>query len=232
MKYNRLLIVLIILTVFVSIGFVLQENNETPIALIKKIIKEVSYKTIDASDWEDAKTGIPLKSGEQIKTGFKSLALVLFTDGTGLLRVRENSIMYIYGDRDGKKLNKNTFIEKGLIGFDINKQDAEEFMFTTPTAVAAIRGTAGYVEVGSDSSTTIVCHHGKIEVQSLVGEKKKAVVEGGSALSIRPDGQILKGEISTGQERKFNKSKKTKVRKISIETEQGTIEFEFYPEED
>ncbi|MCF6336250.1 MAG: transposase [Spirochaetales bacterium] len=28
------------------------------------------------------------------------------------------------------------------------------------------------------------------------------------------------------------KSKKTKVRKISIETEQGTIEFEFYPEED
>jgi len=231
MKYNRLFIVLIVLTAFVSIGFVLQDNNETPIALIKKIIKEVSYKT-DASDWEAAKTGIPLKSGEQIKTGFKSLALVLFTDGTGLLRVRENSIMYIYGDREGKKINKNTFIEKGLIGFDINKQDAEEFKFTTPTAVAAIRGTAGYVEVGSDSSTTIVCDHGKIEVQSLIGEKKKAVVEGGAALSIRPDGQMLKGEISTEEGSKLDKSKKTKVKKISIETEQGTIEIEFYPEED
>ncbi len=231
MKYNRLFIVLIILTAFVSIGFVLQDNNETPIALIKKIIKEVSYKT-DASDWEAAKTGIPLKSGEQIKTGFKSLALVLFTDGTGLLRVRENSIMYIYGDREGKKINKNTFIEKGLIGFDINKQDAEEFKFTTPTAVAAIRGTAGYVEVGSDSSTTIVCDHGKIEVQSLIGEKKKAVVEGGAALSIRPDGQMLKGEISPEEGSKLDKSKKTKVKKISIETEQGTIEIEFYPEED
>lgn len=232
MNYNRFFIVLIIIAAFISVGFVVQKNNETPIALIRKIIKDVSYKTIDASDWEAGKTGTPLQSGEQVKTGFKSLALVLFTDGTGLLRIRENSILYIYGDRDGKKINKNTFIEKGLVGFDINKQDAEEFKFTTPTAVAAIRGTSGYVEVGSDSSTTIVCEHGKIEVQSLVGEKRKAVVEGGGALSIRPDGQIIQGEISTGQENKFSKTKKTKVRKISIETEQGTIEFEFYPEED
>ena len=232
MKYNRLFIVLIILTALASIGFIVQENNETPIALIKKIIKEVSYKTIDASDWEAAKTGIPLKSDEQVKTGFKSLALVLFTDGTGLLRIRENSILYIYGDRDGKKINKNTFIEKGLVGFDINKQDAEEFKFTTPTAVAAIRGTAGYVEVRADSSTTIVCNHGKIEVQSLIGEKRKAIIEGGNALSIQPNGEILTGEISNDEGSKFSKSKKTKVRKISIETEQGTIEFEFYPEED
>jgi len=232
MKYNRLFIVLIILIAFTSIGFAVQDKNETPIALIKKIIKDVSYKTIDASDWGDAKTGIPLKSGEQIKTGFKSLALVLFTDGTGLLRVRENSIMYIYGDRDGEKINKNTFIEKGLIGFDINKQDAEEFKFTTPTAVAAIRGTAGYLEVGADSTTTVVCDHGKIEVQSLIGEKKKAVVVGGAALSISPDGQITQSEISPKENIKLNKSKKTKVKKISIETEQGTIEFEYYPEED
>ncbi len=231
MKYNRLLIVLIALVAFGSIGFVIQDKNETPIALIKKIIKDVSYKTIDASDWEVGKTGVPLKSGEQVKTGFKSLALVLFTDGTGLLRVRENSIMYIYGDKEGKKVNKNTFIEKGLIGFDINKQDAEEFKFTTPTAVAAIRGTAGYVEVGSDSSTTIVCDHGKIEVQSLIGEKRTSVVEGGKALSIRPNGEILEGDISPSEGSKFSNSKKTKARKISIETEEGIIELEFYPEE-
>ncbi|MCF6270770.1 MAG: FecR family protein [Melioribacteraceae bacterium] len=232
MNYNRLLIVSIIIAAFISIGFVIEDNNETPIALIKKIIKDVSYKTIDAEDWEVAKTGVPLKSGEQVKTGFKSLALVLFTDGTGLLRVRENSIMYIYGDREDKKINKNTFIEKGLIGFDINKQEAEEFKFTTPTAVAAIRGTAGYIEVGSDSSTTIVCDYGKIEVQSLIGDKRKAVIEGGAALSISPDGEILKGAISSEQSNKFSKTKKTKVKKIFIETEDGTIELEFYPEED
>lgn len=232
MNYIKLFIISILLTIASSSVIFSQDKNETPIALIKKIIKDVSHKKIDATDWAMAKTGEPLKSGEQVKTGFKSLALVLFTDGTGLLRIRENSTMYIYGDRDGEKLNKNTFIEKGLIGFDINKQAAEEFKFTTPTAVAAIRGTAGYIEVGEDSTTTIVCDHGRIEVQSLIGEKGKSTVVGGSALSIQKDGKILLGNASQQQLNKFSKTKKTKVKKIYIETEEGTIEIEFYPEED
>jgi hypothetical protein len=231
MNKYRLRKILLFAFVALSFGFMPQEGDETPVALIKKIVKDVEYKQINATDWEIAKTGAPLKNGEQVKTGFKSLALVLFTDGTGLLRVRENSTMYIYGKRDGDKINKNTFIEKGLIGFDVNKQEIEEFKFTTPTAVAAIRGTAGYVEVGSDSSTTIVCDHGKIEVESLVGEKGKTVVEGGNALSIQKDGKILKGSVSTDQKNKFNKSKKTKTKKLLIETEEGIIELEFYPEE-
>lgn len=214
-----------------TFGIMAQDGNETPIALIKKIVKDVSYKQINADDWAIAKTGAPLKSGEQVKTGFKSLALVLFSDGTGLLRIRENSTMYIYGKNEGNKINKNTFIEKGLIGFDVNKQEIEEFKFTTPTAVAAIRGTAGYVEVGKDSSTTIVCDHGKIEVESLVGDRGKAVVEGGSALSVQKDGKIFKGAITPNQRSKFNKSKNIKTKKILIETEEGTIELEFYPEE-
>jgi hypothetical protein len=220
------------LLVFLSSVQSFAQDSETPIALIKKIIKDVSYKTIDASDWEVAKTGNPLKSGEQIRTGFKSLALVLFTDGTGLLRVRENSTMYIYGEKSGKKTNKNTFIERGLIGFDVNKQDAEEFKFTTPTAVAAIRGTAGYLEVGADSSTTVVCDHGEIEVKSLIGEKGTETVSGGKALRIAPDGTMTKEDVSSVEKAKYSKSKKTKVEKVLIETEEGIIEFEFYPEEE
>ena len=228
---NRLYRLLTLTLVMLLFGFIPQENVETPIALIKKIVKDVSYKQIDKDDWAKAKTGVPLKNGEQIKTGYKSLALVLFTDGTGLLRVRENSTMYIYGKKNGEQINKNTFIERGLIGFDVNKQEIEEFKFTTPTAVAAIRGTAGYVEVGKDSSTTIVCDHGKIEVESLVGDRRKSVVEGGNALSIQRDGEILKGTISLEQKSKFDKSQKTKTKKLLIETEEGTIELEFYPEE-
>ena len=231
MKLYKLAVVIMLLIFASSVQFFAQDDS-TPIALIKKIIKDVSYKTVDASDWEVAKTGNPLKSGEQVKTGFKSLALVLFTDGTGLLRVRENSTMYIYGEKSGKKTNKNTFIERGLIGFDVNKQDVEEFKFTTPTAVAAIRGTAGYLEVGADSSTTVVCDHGEIEVKSLVGEKGTETVSGGKALRIAPDGTMKMEDVSAVQNAKYSKSKKTKVKKVFIETEQGIIEFEFYPEEE
>jgi len=231
MKNNKIIYITLLFLISVFFGFTIDEDKTTPIALIKKVIKDVSYKSIDASDWEAAKTGVPLKSGEQIKTGVKSLALVLFTDGTGLLRVRENSTMYIYGKKVDNTINKNTFIENGLIGFDVNKQDIEEFKFTTPTAVAAIRGTAGYIEVGKDSSTTIVCDHGKIEIESLIGTKAKATVEGGSAITVDSKGKIAKGIISSIEKAKLNKSKKTEVKKIKIETEEGIIELEFYPEE-
>jgi len=231
MKLTKIINIFLLTVISVSFGFVVDNNEDTPIALIKKIVKDVTYKSIDASDWAVAKTGEPLKSGEQIKTGSKSLALVLFTDGTGLLRIRENSTMYIYGEKNDKTINKNTFIEKGLIGFDVNKQDIEEFKFTTPTAVAAIRGTAGYIEVGKDSSTTVVCDHGKIEVESLIGSKAKTTVEGGNAINISAKGKIVKGAISAIEKAKFNKSTKSEVKKIKIETEEGIIELEFYPEE-
>jgi hypothetical protein len=231
MKNIKTKFILVLLMLASSI-ILSQTNNETPIALIKKIIKDVKYKATDASDWDIAKTGSPLKSGEQIKTGVKSLALVLFTDGTGLLRVRENSTMYIYGKREGKKTNKNTFIEKGLIGFDINKQDAEEFKFTTPTAVAAIRGTSGYLLVESDSTTTVVCEHGKIEVKSLVGAGRTGFVEGGKVITIDADGKLEKRNLSIDEKDLYKKTKVSKTKKVLIETEDGTLEFEFYPEED
>ena len=220
--------ILITAFLFIVFGFVFNDGTDTPVALIKKIIKDVSYRKTDASDWEIAKTGTPLKTGEQIKTGYKSLALVLFTDGTGLLRVRENSTMYIYAKKDGKKLNKNTFLEQGVIGFEINKQEEEEFKFTTPTAVAAIRGTAGYLEVDSDSSTVIACEHGKIEVQARQGKKGVETVEGGFAVRVGADGNFFKGKMTKEQLEKFNKTKKTKTNKIYIDTDEGTIEIEYF----
>ena len=92
------------------VGFVSDKNtsipSDTPVALVKKIILDVTYKKLGQSDWEEAKTGQPLKDGEEVKTGPKSLALILFSDGSGLLRVRENSILHIYGKRENNKLNK------------------------------------------------------------------------------------------------------------------------------
>ncbi len=215
-----------------TFGFVNNNDEKTPIALIKKVVKDVSHKADDASDWELAKTGIPLNDGEEVKTGYKSLALILFTDGTGLVRVRENTRLFIYGEEEDRKVSKNTYIDKGVVGFDINKQEYEEFKFTTPTAVAAIRGTSGYIEVGNDSSTTIVCEKGSIEVQSLKGDKETSTVEAGTAATVDPNGMINKGTMSSSQANKYKMTKKYKSNKIRIETEEGTIEIEYYPEEE
>lgn len=203
-------------------------TNETPIALVKKIVKKVTHRVNEESDWELAKTGMPLNRGEQVKTGFRSLALVLFTDGSGLLRVRENSILNIYGKQSDKNLNKNTVIEKGFVGFEINKQEAEEFKFTTPTAVAAIRGTEGFIEIGSDGLSIVACSEGKIEVESLIGMKSKIFVEGGFVAIQRANGYFKIDKLTKDMMDKLKNTKSSSLEKITIETKEGTIEVEYY----
>lgn len=207
-------------------------DNETPIALVKKIVKKVTHRVDVEADWETAKTGMLVNNGEQVKTGFRSLALVLFTDGSGLLRVRENSILNIYGKQNGKNLNKNTVIEKGYVGFEINKQEAEEFKFTTPTAVAAIRGTEGFIEIGENNLSIVACSEGKIEVESLIGMKRKIFVEGGFFAVQQANGYFKIKKLTEEMMNKLKNTRNSSLEKILIETKEGKIEIEYYSDDE
>lgn len=207
---------------------ILKSVDDTPVALVKKIIKDVTYKKAGVSDWELAKTGLPLKDGEEVRTGSKSLALILFSDGSGLLRVRENAILHIYGAKDGKKLNKNTFIEKGLIGFDVKKQGDEEFKFTTPTVVASIRGTSGFVDVDDNKNTTFFLESGTVEFESTKGEKKSGTVTGGNTAKIDSEGNIEIKPNSEEDKKKNDQTRSLTTKKVIIKTNRGTVVLEYY----
>lgn len=232
MKANKKIISVILLVVISSFitGEFLISNDETPIALIKKVVKDVTYKQNEEADWELAKTGVPLQNGQEVKTGTKSLALILFTDGSGLLRVRENSILHIYGEQEVNKLNKNTFIQKGQLGFQVSKQEDEQFKFTTPTVVASIRGTGGFIDVENDSSTTIVCESGLIELQATGGSRQSGSLSGGNSADIGADGQININPTTQQQQNQLNMNKQTETKKVKIKTKEGEIEIEYLPE--
>jgi len=229
MKAKKFLIVFIIPWL---IGFTSDQNlllpGDTPVALVKKIVKDVSYKKAGQSDWDLAKTGDALFDGGQVKTGSKSLALVLFTDGSGLLKVRENAVLNIYGQRNNKQIDKNTYIDKGLIGFEVNKQEDAEFKFTTPTAVASIRGTLGFIEVGSDSSTTISLENGSVEIQALRGNRGSGRVTGGNTARIDPLGNVNLNAASDEDRKKNSATRQLTTKKVKIKTPQGDLEIEYY----
>lgn len=232
MRAKSLIFIFILPFVF---GFtsdnILMSVDDTPVALVKKIIKDVTYKKAGVSDWELAKTGLPLKDGEEVRTGSKSLALIIFSDGSGLLRVRENAILHIYGAKDEKKLNKNTFVEKGLIGFDVKRQGDEEFKFTTPTAVASIRGTAGFIDVDDNNITTLSLESGTVEFESTKGEKKSGTVTGGNTATIDSEGNIAINPTSEEDKKKNDQTRSLNTKKVIIKTNRGTVVLEYYSSE-
>ncbi len=206
-------------------------TGDTPVALVKKVVKDVTFRGSESTAWENAKAGVALIDGNEIKTGSKSLALVLFTDGSGILRVRENSSLQIYGKKDNNRIDKNTYIDKGEVGFEVSKQQNEEFTFTTPTVVASIRGTDGYVGVASDSTTTIMCNTGNILLNSQMGSKQVNNVTGGNTAIIGKDGSISI-TVSTGDEmKKYRRTQSVETKKIQIQSNKGLLEIEYLPEE-
>ncbi len=222
-----ILLLLIPLIAFTNICLAGDPPDGSTVALVKKIVKDVTYKKSGQSDWEVAKTGTPLSDGGQVKTGANSLALVLFTDGSGLLRVRENTVLNIYGTKDGKKMNKNTFIEKGRLGFEVNKQEDDEFKFTTPTAVASIRGTAGLFKVDS-LGTTLVGIEGLIDVRCPNDPSKYGQLQPGQTVYLNQNCELVINQSTEEDKKEYTDTKKTTNKKVKVKTSYGDIEIEYY----
>jgi hypothetical protein len=236
MKKIKLLTILVLVPIILA--FIYEEKNSggkaetksapgNTVAFVKKIIKDVTYrKTSAQSDWDLAKTGTTLEDGGEVKTGDKSLALVYFIDGSGLLRVRENSILHVYGNKKDKAMDKNTYIQKGLIGFEVNKQSPqEEFKFTTPTVVASIRGTEGFIQYSEDSTFTMYLDKGSA---GLYGSQNCDSLSAGSTIVVSSKGQCIYRNQDPNDKNKFNETNKTVIKKIKIKTNKGEVNIEYY----
>ena len=104
-----------------------------------------------------------------VSTGFESEADLSLADGS-VLKVIENTDALFAAEMDGdsKKLIIID-ITKGRVHFDIQKQKNREVKFKTSTAIAAIRGTVGFV--GNVKGKTVASlKEGMVEVVSNSGE--------------------------------------------------------------
>ncbi len=219
------ILIYILPILFISLAYGQEQNTKSPVALVQKVVKDVQHQHLEM-EWVDSKPGIPLKDGEKIKTGIKSLALIKFLDGS-LIRVREKTELDIYGKKEGKTQNTNTVLASGEINFDVKKQGDDEFTFTTPTGIASIRGTAGNIEVPDESLSVFILETGMMELAATQGAKSSGTLTGGNTARIGADGNVQISQSTQEDLDKLKKAKLTKVKKIIIETEEGFYEIEY-----
>ncbi len=217
--------IIFISVVFMFLSNLIAQEKASTVAVLKKVVQNVSHKGPNIDDWEKAKKGTPLKSGDGIKTGERSLAVISFLDGSVLL-VRAESIVHVYGKVENGKEDKETHIQSGIVGFKVKKQsEDEEFNFTTPTGLASIRGTEGFFKVDLDE-TMLVVDEGTIDVRGLNGEKQSGTVSAGNTAIIKADGTVKIDRTTKGNLNLLDKVKRTKTVKYRIQTDEGEYEIE------
>lgn len=191
-------------------------------AIVIKVVQDVKHKYKD-TDWIKTKTNTTLESKDFIKTGEKSIAVLKFLDNS-TLRIRENTIVQVFADKRERGLIKNTKIDVGKMRFDVEKQrEEDEFIITTPTAVATIRGTSGLVEVLEDGSTFLYVDEGSVNVRSLLGARESGTVNAGFYSSISTDGRFNISTATSTQSNEFKNALRTNEKFLRIQTNQGTF---------
>ena len=170
----------------------------TTVATLSKAIADVTRKEPDR-EWQKAKMGELLNTGDRLKTGERSVAIIKFKDNS-LVRVREESEVIVTGTMSGNAFSKSVTIDQGGLGFNVAKQRAgEEFRFTSPTSVASIRGTGGEFITSHDGDTLIVLN-GTITFSNNASSRSLDIGAGYTGIS-QPDGNLL-SRLATDDEKK------------------------------
>lgn len=186
-----------------SLALTPQQQSGDIQAVLVKVVRDVRKKSPTRA-WEKAVPADRLRSGYQLRTDTKSLAMVVFPDRSKLI-VRQRSVVEIKGQKeDGQIVDRSVHIERGRLQFNVQKQKEEQFRFSSPISVASIRGTAGGVDHNTtDTTSTFVCTEGMFDVDGntlLAGQtyEKKGNQPGQVRQSNQSDQNI--GDEDTSQD--------------------------------
>jgi hypothetical protein len=176
--------------ILAAAGFRTPDITPGPIGLISKVVRDVTMRADAEEDWNRAERGNPLKSGDRVKTGPQSLAVLKFRDAS-FVRVREKSEIVMSTATGEKPIVKSieTDAAGGSFGFDIKKQTDAKFEFTSPTSVASIRGTTGKWSAGPDANDTLWLGTGLVALLNKIS-KSEILVRAGSIAFSNADGTI------------------------------------------
>lgn len=175
----------ILLGLFVVLGglaalpfFLYRQPKDLPTYQVQNFIGKVEVYSNENKAWVPVQRGDSLTVRDKIRTGSKGEADLRVPDQIAI-RVKENSEIEVQAPRFFERsLRYRLHLLRGIIlGSTEEKFEGEQLDISTPTLVAAVRGTMFQVEVQPES--------GDSSVRVLKGSVKVRSRKGGKAVMVR-----------------------------------------------
>jgi uncharacterized protein YaiE (UPF0345 family) len=141
------------------------------VARITRIEGTIQIQRKGTTQWRVAKPAVPLNVGDKLFTAEESFAEIRYTIGT-VLRMDEKTKIQLESSSDKTLKTRNSL---GDVWVNMKKlvTKGKEFQVSTPTAVAAIRGTVFRLSNDSSSSVEVSVYDGKVGVGLADSLKKQ-----------------------------------------------------------
>ncbi len=203
-------VALLALLVTVSVALSAVDRD---IALVLKVKGDAKVQRVITKQWEQAKRGKRLDSGDLVRTGDQTLVAIVFTDDKSMLKIRSNSDVRIRAKREKKGVAKRVFMNLGQLWARVTKGQTD-FRVETPSGIAAVKGTEFYGTVDDEGTFTVIGISGLVELFNQFGS---VMVRAGQM------GRARKGQAPTVQEAKQYEDW---AQEMQIEEKELEIEFE------
>ena len=144
-------------------------------AKVRKALGDVTLQRKGEGDWSKLRIGQNVVEEDHIRTAVESETVCSMKDGSSLWISELSDVFLTVDIFDSLKKKIAVNIREGKVFFDVQKQrPGITIEFSTGTAVAAIRGTAGFVgSVGGQMITSL--KEGSVDVVSASGVTENMV---------------------------------------------------------
>ncbi len=159
------------------------------LAVTTKKEGNVEIRKSTSGQSEELRRGTVLYDQDKISTGSDGQALIMFLDDKSQLKLKGNTEVVISGDRSTTGISKRINMDYGTLKASISEQRKGEFVISTPTSVASVKGTEFWIISDPDSGDVIVSNSGSIElVNTVTGET--IIVPAGIIVESTSDGEM------------------------------------------
>ncbi|MBD3242478.1 MAG: hypothetical protein GF331_17955 [Chitinivibrionales bacterium] len=141
-----------------------------PTATITTIEGTASVLPSGADKWRTARPNMPLRIGDQVYSREQSFVEIRYMSGA-VVRMNENTKLTLQESTDKGVKSHNPL---GNVWVNMQKITRKRsFEMSSPTAVAAIRGTVFQMQTDEDSATSVRVYDGKVQVGPSAALQKR-----------------------------------------------------------
>lgn len=154
-----------------------KRSRSAPDAHLTEQRGKVNVRQPAHRDWSPADTGMGLFRTWRVNAREHSTAEITFRDDSAI-RMRENTIVIIYGASKGKARRETTTasLERGTLRSRLSELDRGRLKVTTPSSEAELGAGSALVSVDADGTSRFANHQGKpARVRSRSKRRSRAV---------------------------------------------------------
>ncbi len=158
------------------------------VAVVTSVKGDVQVRRDTDRSWIDASNGVTLRTGDAVRTKSSGSCVIKWARGnimklTPFTEIVLDKLMVTPATKT--EMNRLA-LRKGLIFAKVKKLEGDSsFSITTPTAIAAVRGTRFSVQIDAEGATIVKCSEGELSVKNhrgdevILGEGRKVEVRVG-----------------------------------------------------